>query len=76
VFGLQRFFTDNTFCATAAPTGCVVGTTSLKTSFGSGVGGSVLLPVIPRYLEVQAGGTYGRGIGRYGPGQLRCDHCR
>jgi hypothetical protein len=70
LFGLQRFFTDNTFCATAAPTGCVVGTTSPKTSFGTGVGGSVLLPVIPKYLDVQAGGSYGRGIGRYGAGQL------
>jgi hypothetical protein len=70
LFGLQRFFTDNTFCAAAAQTGCVVGTTQRKTSFGGGVGGSFLLPVIPKYLDVQAGGSYGRGIGRYGAGQL------
>jgi hypothetical protein len=70
VFGLQRFFTDNTFCATAAPTGCVAGTASRKTSFGAGVGGSVLLPIIPKYLYVEGGGSYGQGIGRYGPGLL------
>jgi hypothetical protein len=52
------------------PTGCIVGTTSLKISFGAGVGGSVLLPVNPKYLNVMAGALYGRGISRYGAGQL------
>jgi type II secretory pathway pseudopilin PulG len=70
VFGLQRFFTDNTFCVNAAPTGCVVGTTSNKTSFGDGVGGSVQLPVIPKLLDVEATAMHGRGISRYGVGQL------
>ena len=65
LFGIQRFFTDNTFCAAAAPTGCVVGTTRSKTSFGAGIGGSVLLPIIPKYLDVQASALYGRGVGRY-----------
>ena len=51
VFGIQRFFTDNTFCSTGE-TGCVVGTTESKTSYGTGVGGSVLLPVIPKYLDL------------------------
>ena len=66
VFGLQRFFTDNTFCSVSAPTGCVVGTTKSRTSFGTAVGGSVLLPVIPKYLDFRASALYGRGIGRYG----------
>jgi len=66
VFGLQRFFTDNTFCAVSAPTGCTVGTTRSRTSFGTAVGGSVLLPVIPKFLDFQASALYGRGIGRYG----------
>jgi hypothetical protein len=66
VFGLQRFFTDNTFCAVSAPTGCTVGTTKSRTSFGTAVGGSVLLPVIPKFLDFQASALYGRGIGRYG----------
>jgi hypothetical protein len=70
LFGIERWFSDNTFCAVSAPTGCAVGTTSAKTSFGGGVGGSVLLPLIPKYLDVQASVMYGRGIGRYGAGQL------
>jgi hypothetical protein len=70
LLALQRFFTDNTLCATAAPTGCVPGTASRKTSFGAGVGGSVLLPVIPKYLQAMGGWSYGRGIGRYGAGNL------
>jgi hypothetical protein len=69
-FGLARFFTDNTFCAVAAPTGCVVGTTRDRTSFGAGVGGSVLLPVITKYLDLEARALYGRGVGRYAAGQL------
>jgi hypothetical protein len=74
VFGLQRFFSDNVLrCAVGA---CVagstamVGTTDNKTTFGAGVGGSVLLPLIPKYLELTANGLYGRGVGRYGAGQL------
>ena len=66
LFGVQRFFTDNTFCSVSAPTGCAVGTTRSRTSFGTSVGGSVLLPVIPKYLDFQASALYGRGIGRYG----------
>ena len=66
IFGLQRFFTDNTFCSVSAPTGCVVGTTRSRTSSGTAIGGSVLLPVIPKYLDFQASALYGRGIGRYG----------
>lgn len=70
LLGLQRFFTDNTFCATSAPTGCVVGTVKPKTSVGAGVGGSVLLPVSPNRLDLMGGWMYGRGIGRYGAGAL------
>jgi hypothetical protein len=70
VFGIERWFSDNTFCAVSTPTGCAVGTTNLKTSFGAAVGGSVLLPLIPKYLDAQASVMYGRGIGRYGAGQL------
>jgi hypothetical protein len=70
VFGIQRFFTDNTFCSSALPTGCGLNTIDRKTSYGTGVGGSVLLPVIPRYVDVQGSIMYGSGIGRYGSGQL------
>jgi hypothetical protein len=67
---IQRFFYDNTLCVTALPAGCVVGRTSAKTSFGAGVGGNVLLPAIPKYLDVMGGVMYGTGIGRYGAGNL------
>src|SRR6516225_7667364 len=74
IYGLQRFFSDNVLrCAVGA---CVAGSTTMvgtadnKTTFGAGVGGSVLLPLIPKYLELTANGLYGRGVGRYGAGQL------
>ena len=74
IYGLQRFFSDNVLrCAVGA---CVAGSTTMvgtadnKTTFGAGIGGSVLLPLIPKYLELTANGLYGRGVGRYGAGQL------
>jgi hypothetical protein len=48
----------------------MVGTSDNKTTFGAGVGSSVLLPLIPKYLELTASGLYGRGVGRYASGQL------
>ena len=75
VFGLQRFFNDNVLaCANLAP--CVAGSTtqvgspSSKTAFAAGVGGSMLLPLIPKYLEFTGSILYGQGVGRYASGQL------
>ena len=65
VFGLQRWFTDRVFTTTVPG-----GAGSTRTNFGWGVGGSVLLPVVPKYLDIQASAMYGQGIGRYGSGQL------
>jgi hypothetical protein len=65
VFGLQRWFTDRVFTTTIPG-----GAGANKTSFGWGVGGSVLLPIWPKYLDLQATAMYGQGIGRYGSGQL------
>jgi hypothetical protein len=74
IFGIQRFFSDATLtCVTGlcvAGSTTMVGTSDNKTTFGAGVGGSVLLPLIPKYLELTASGLYGRGVGRYGAGQL------
>jgi hypothetical protein len=83
VFGVHRFFNDNTFhcvisttgattglCSTVAAATLVPGTQSQKTKSGDGVGGSVLLPIIPKFVDVQASTLYGRGIGRYGASQL------
>jgi type II secretory pathway pseudopilin PulG len=37
---------------------------------GGGVGGGVIVGLIPAVLDLQASGLIGRGIGRYGSGQL------
>jgi hypothetical protein len=61
----------STSTAAAGTAGILVpGSTSQKTTVGEGVGGSVLLPLIPKYLDVKASTMYGRGIGRYGTSQL------
>ena len=81
-FGLVRFFTDSVFtcsvvgaggiCPTAPNPAAVanVGSASSKVTVGEGVGGSVLLPIVPKFLDVQASALYGKGIGRYGASQL------
>jgi hypothetical protein len=69
VLGLQRWFADSVAPAVA---GAVVPGAgwSQKTTFGWGVGGSVLLPVIPSFVDLQGSVMYGQGIGRYGSSQL------
>ena len=73
-FGVQRWFTDNTL--SCLPFACVAGSTTqvgnpaTKTAFGAGVGGSMLLPLIPKYLEFTGSVLYGQGVGRYAAGQL------
>jgi hypothetical protein len=68
VFGIARFFNDNTFgrvvspatvagppaqtaglCSTVVANTLVPGAQSQRTKSGDGVGGSVLLPIIPKY---------------------------
>jgi hypothetical protein len=75
--GLVRFFTDNVFnCSVVAANGTCpftvanVGSAGSKITVGEGVGGSVLLPIVPKFLDVQASALYGKGIGRYGTNQL------
>src|SRR5262249_56308925 len=48
----------------------VPGQQSQRTTSGDGVGGSVLLPIIPKYLDIQAPTMYGKAIGPYGPSPL------
>ena len=40
------------------------------TTNGVGIGGSALIPVIPKILDFQASALVGKGMGRYGSGQL------
>jgi hypothetical protein len=64
LFGLQRFFADE-----VGLTG-VANSFTQKVNFGWGVGGSALLPVIPKYLDLQGSVMTGQGTGRYGSSQL------
>jgi hypothetical protein len=78
--GMVRFFTDSVFtCApgTFSPvTGVcnlastVPGDASSHVTTGWGVGGSALVHIVPKYVDVQASVLYGKGIGRYGASQL------
>ena len=72
VVGLQRFFTDSTLCTSTTFGTCpFVGATANNTNaFGWGVGGSFLVSAIPQFLDLQGSALYGKGIGRYGSGQL------
>jgi hypothetical protein len=63
VVGLERFFTDRVYTT-------FEGSGANKTNFGWGVGGSVLLPVLPKFLDLQGSVLTGKGIGRYGSSQL------
>jgi hypothetical protein len=46
------------------------GSFSNETAQGGGVGGGIILGAIPKILDLQVSGIDGRGIGRYGSGQL------
>jgi hypothetical protein len=60
---LQRWFQDE------INTG--IGTQwSQKVTFGWGVGGNALMPVWPKFIDLQGSVLYGQGIGRYGSAQL------
>jgi hypothetical protein len=61
---LQRWFTDQ-----VANTN-VPNSWSQNVAFAWGVGGSALLPVVPKILDLQGSVLYGQGIGRYTSSQL------
>ena len=71
-FGIFRQFNDRIifpFGTAAFPFGTPFQNHNNQT-VGDGVGGSILVPIIPKVLEVQFSGMTGRGIGRYGASQL------
>ena len=72
VFGIFRNFVDRTvlppFGANSFQTFGIPNHNNNTT--GGGVGGSILVPVIPKVLDAQFSGITGHGIGRYGAGQL------
>ncbi len=67
VFGLQRALADQVSPYVSATTPA---SWSTKTAFGWDVGGSALLPAVPKYLDLQGSVMYGDGGGRYGSSQL------
>jgi hypothetical protein len=64
LLGIERWFSDEVASTT------VPNSWSQKVTFGWGGGGSVLLPVISKYLDLQGSVLYGQGIGRYTSSQL------
>jgi hypothetical protein len=67
-FGIFRNFVDRVDLAPTIATPVFINHTNNST--GGGVGGSILVPLIPKVLEAQFSGITGRGIGRYGAAQL------
>ena len=67
VFGMYRDFYDRV-SYTLPTTG--IGENQNRDTTGYGIGAGLILPVIPRRLDFQASGLYGRGIGRYGTSGL------
>ena len=66
-FGLYRDFYDRV-SYTLPVTG--IGENQNRDTTGYGVGGGIIVPLIPKRLDFQASGIYGRGIGRYGTSGL------
>lgn len=60
-FGLGRVFNNRTY---------QLGSGQNNTVFGGGVGGGVIVHVIPKVLDIQASGLWGYGVERYSSSQL------
>jgi outer membrane murein-binding lipoprotein Lpp len=60
--GIARFFTDREFSELHGG--------SNNTVLGGGGGAAAIIPVVPKYVDLQISGLAGYGIGRYGSGQL------
>jgi hypothetical protein len=73
VLGIFRQFNDRIIfpigAGTVNPFGSPVPNHNDQTA-GYGVGGSILVPIIPKVLEARFSGLTGRGLGRYGASQL------
>ena len=69
VYGIYRDFYDRVNVATINALGLPAGINNQDTSSG-GVGGGITWTAIPKLLDLEASALTGRGIGRYGSGQL------
>jgi hypothetical protein len=74
VFGINRVFRDRIYHYTSTTKTTTSGTTTtnkIETSFNDtedsgGIGGSLRVPVIAKYLDIGLKGLWGTGVGRYG----------
>ena len=62
---MQRWFADCYRACRRRRLPVPGGSWSQRTTFGWGVGGNVLLPVWPKFVDLQGSVLYGQGIGRY-----------
>ncbi|MDB5475102.1 MAG: hypothetical protein JWP49_613 [Phenylobacterium sp.] len=69
LYGLLRSYYDRVAYTAANPFGISPGSANTSAS-GGGVGGGLIFTAVPKRLDVQASFMTGRGIGRYGSGQL------
>jgi hypothetical protein len=69
LYGLYRSYYDRVAYSPANPFGRAPGSVN-KSSSGGGFGGGVTFTAIPKRLDFQGSFLTGRGIGRYGSGQL------
>ena len=69
VYGIYRSYFDRVNVTGANLLGLPVGASN-KNSDGGGIGGGVTWTVVPKLLDLQVSGLTGRGVGRYGSGQL------
>ena len=68
-FGIFRSFYDRVTYSAGNVLGVPVGNSS-ATTHGWGIGGGATFAAVPKVLDLQVSGLTGRGIGRYGSGQL------
>ncbi|MGB6690600.1 MAG: hypothetical protein WBE76_22410 [Terracidiphilus sp.] len=74
IFGINRVFRDRIYHYITTTTTTTSGTTTkntIESAFndtedGGGIGGSLRVPVIAKYLDVGLKGLWGTGVGRYG----------
>ncbi|MDP9014714.1 MAG: hypothetical protein M3O41_19050 [Pseudomonadota bacterium] len=65
LYSLTRFLHDR-----APVTAGVLATETSNTTVAESIGGGMILPVIPKFLELYVSGLVGHGNGRYGASQL------
>ncbi len=68
--GLYRDLYDQVDNVTVPGGAVLTGAYANRDTTAYGVGGGVLVPVMPKFLDLQGSVLAGRGIGRYGSGQL------